>query len=151
MRRIKGKTLVEYLTDIVYEDVQVKELSIHLTVKSIYKYKNRGELDFGGSEYSDAKIIELPIKKRRASDDYGWWSLEEGEYYLEYNEGITGKPGNKSLFLVESLRRLTRNGSSHPVFTVDVKGGLSTVLRVGENGINIKENSRISRLMVLSD
>lgn len=151
MRRIKGETLVKYLDNIIYEDVQVKEEEIHLTVKSIYKYKDRGELDFGGSEYSDANIIELPTKKRRTSDDYGWWFLDSGEYYLEYNEEITGKPGGKSLFIVEPLKRLTRNGASHPIFTVNEKGELFTVLKVGENGINIKENSRISKLLVISD
>ena len=105
----------------------------------------QGQLDFGGSEYIPAKktLIEPTI-----DDDskYGWWSLEKGDYLIEYNEILS----NTNYFaIVFPHERLQMTGCYHSPFLVNSTNSdndipLKSMLRVSTNGVRIKENARIS-------
>lgn len=142
MKILSGKEAADYLEDLIHPDTQISENGVDLTVKSIYELRGCGSIDFGGSERKDADVSEIEPEFRNPDDDYGWWRLEAGTYLIEYNEELEC---NKISFL-QPLRRLNRNGSSHPSKFVD---NLELVpLFVVADGIGIKENSRISRLLI---
>ncbi|KXB06980.1 hypothetical protein AKJ54_00905 [candidate division MSBL1 archaeon SCGC-AAA382K21] len=140
MRFLSGKETEEYLEGIVYRDTQIKDDGVDLTVAKIFEPENRGEIDFGGSERSDAEISEIKPRLRNPKDDYGWWELEPGFYLISYNESFKTK---RKAFL-QPLPRLTRNQAIH---TSGFLTKLTLIpLYVGENGMAIKENSRVSRI-----
>lgn len=142
MRILSGEETAEFLEDIVYLDTQIANNGIDLTATKVYDSKESGEIDFGGSERKDGKLSEIEPELRDSEDDYGWWELEPGMYLLEYNESL--KEGKMSF--LQPLPRLTRNSATHPAKFVNK---LELVpLAVSGNGIKIKENSRVSRILI---
>lgn len=142
MNLLSGEKVAEFLDDIIYKDTQVAENGFDLTINKIYKTKNKGELDFGGGERKDAQLSEIKPSLRNPDDDYGWWELKPGTYLIEYNESLE----KEKVSILQSLERLTRNASAHP--TKLVKGIGLMPLQVGGKGIAIKENSRVSRILI---
>ncbi len=139
---LSGEEIIDLAENITYKDTQISEKSMDLTVKNIYKLENRGEIDFGGGERKDGKTKKVETSKKNPDDDYGWWNLEPGTYLVEYNEELK----EERPILLQPLERLTKNSAIHPTKIV---GKLEKIpLVVGETGINIKENSRISRILV---
>lgn len=143
MKILSGKESSDSLKDIVYLKTQTSEQGIDLTVSKIYEIKNRGEIDFGGEERKDAEIEEIEPKIRNPEDDYGWWELNHGTYLIEYNEKIS----REEICFLQPLKRLTRNSATIPSRFVSELG--LDPLYVGEEGIAIKENSRVCRLLIV--
>jgi len=145
MKILSGEETVEFLDNVIHADTQVEEKGVDLTVNGIYRTVTQGEIDFGGGERKDGKIVEIEPSKRNPDDDYGWWTLKPGTYLIDYNERLKGE----ETALLQPLERLTRNQTTHPTKIVSKLG--KTLLSVGGKGIAIKENSRVSRINLLSD
>lgn len=145
MKILSGDETSKFLEDLVYLKTQSEDRGLDLTVKKIYNVENRGELDFGGSERKDCEIEEIEPELRNPDDDYGWWNLEPGSYLMEYNENLKDERWG----LLQPLNRLTRNSAFHPTkFISEIK---SMPLLVSGNGISIKENSRVSKILIFEN
>lgn len=145
MEILSGKETAEFLEDVIHLETQSADKGVDLTVAKIYELQCCGEIDFGGSEREDADISEIEPTLRSSEDDYGWWELKPGTYLLEYNESF--KTEKESL--LQPLPRLTRNSATHPT---ELTTKLEPVpLYVGGEGIAIKENSRVSRMMIFEE
>ncbi len=142
---LSGKKVKKYVDGIIHEETQLSEKGVDLTVDSIARPTTATELDFGGGEEQIGESEEITPKKRNNEDKYGWWNLEEGLYIIEFNEEIDVAEATGT---VVPLARLTRGGSFHG--TVVFSGQLedNPVLAVSSAGLNLKENARISRLLV---
>lgn len=137
----------ERVEGLVHLETQRAGAGLDLTVARLARLTGPGALDFGGSEFEAA--AREPIEPRPADpdDDYGWWELEPGSYAVAYNE--TPALGKGHLGLVQALPRLQRAGASHAGFLIDgSEEALETLLTVGTGGCRLKENCRISRLVV---
>lgn len=74
--------------------------------------------------------------------------MEAGTYAIRYNEAIDLEQGQHGQ--VHPLPRLQRAGAAHAAFVVDgAVDPLEALLTVGAAGCRLKENCRISRLLVL--
>ncbi len=135
-----------------------------LTVARVGTYAVRGSLDFGGSEYNEAGIKWLTPRKGAEDDTYGWWHLSEGMYVVELNERISA-PANIRL-LLQIWEKAQRAGIVHPSFSIEAgekaqhtgsmeeaspedAEPLRVTVSVGSTGIDIKENARFSKLILL--
>lgn len=142
MEILSGKETADFLDNIVYLDTQLSEFGIDLTVDNIYKIEGSGEIDFGGDERKDADISEMEPSLRDSDDDYGWWELEPGTYLIEHNEDLS----EEKVCIIQPLQRITRNSTTHPTKLTTELGKIP--LHVGGKGIEIKENSRVSRIII---
>lgn len=132
---------------LVHFDTQRAPTGVDLTVDRIARIVGPGRLDFGGSEFepADAELSEPELAD--PGDDYGWWALDRGTYLVTYNERL--EIGDDELATIHPLPRLLRAGASHPAFVADSAGGpLEVLLSVADAGCRLKENCRISRLLV---
>ena len=147
MNILEGSQAAQLLKNLVYEKKQVHSLSVDLTVKSISNFSSGGSLDFGGSEFAPGERAVIEPKKPDPSEKYGWWSLSEGEYLLEYNEELLLPPGYVAL--VQPHERIIESGITHGVRLItDPDEKLMSILRAGPAGARIKENARVSNLIV---
>ncbi|MHA1972535.1 MAG: hypothetical protein ACTSW1_06070 [Candidatus Hodarchaeales archaeon] len=140
---IKDKNLlIKYWQNIIYEPKQLRDRILDLTLKSIYNSTTQGSIDFGGSEYKPCKLEAVPAKKEN-DPKYGWWTLSEGTYIIEFNEVITAADIQAMVF---PHTRLLSIGCYHPAFIAELTTGvnLKTILTVSCNGVRIKQNARIS-------
>lgn len=145
MEIIEGSSAKEFLSNIIHEDTQVNEKSIDLTASEVYRIKNQGEIDFGGGERKDSEISKIEPVFRSKDDDYGWWELEPGRYLIKHNEDLKDSKNA----IVQPHPRLIRNSADHPTIITDELDLMP--LQVNGHGIAIKENSRVSKLVILSD
>ncbi len=127
-------------------ETQVKENSIDLTVSEVYALEGKGALDFGGSEYTEPRRGRLqPVKE--GDDEYGWWDLKPGTYLITLNEVVSGLKG---VGFLSPHPRLLKAGATHPtLFTMEWKKDYILPIEVSMQGLKIKENARVSKLMVL--
>ncbi len=129
--------------NLVFPPKQIRKSAIDLTIKSIDSFYSQGHLDFGGSEFKSA-ILEKVTPIIEDDPKYAWWSLPPGQYLLTYNEILN----NVNYFtLIFPHTRLFQTGSTHPAFYWTPSAGgqkITTILQVGEKGLRLKENSRIS-------
>ncbi|WP_254862529.1 dCTP deaminase [Halovivax gelatinilyticus] len=132
--------------NMVHEPTQVHDTGIDLTVSVVYRVTDPGALDFGGDELSDATLEPVESTPRVEGDTYEWWSLEAGQYVVQYNEFLTGE-ADSTLF-VQPRNELLARGGSHPSVRVDSHLPLLP-LSVPTGGIELKENARISTLVSL--
>ncbi len=136
------------IKNLIHEDTQTGENKVYLTVKQIYSLDGKGSLDFGGSELNLAKRKPLLPKKKLTEDKYGWWNLNQGIYLVEFNERMELK--EKEIAILESRQELLQNGCFHPLRIMTPQEKLSFMpLNVGYQGINIKQNARISVLRIV--
>lgn len=140
-----GKELEGYVDGVIHEETQLADIGIDLTVDRITKPASPTDLDFGGSEEKSGDLELVEPAKRSPEDDYGWWNLEGGIYIIDFNEEVRVSEG---LGLVVPLDRMTSGGSFHPPVIFQGDLNKNPVLHVSSSGLNIKENARISRLMV---
>lgn len=145
LKLLSAEKIVDFLKNLTYSKTQVSETGVDLTVNKIYKFENRGDIDFGGGERKDAELSEISPTLRNKDDDYGWWELDSGTYLLKYNEELEEEKN----CIIQPLERLYRNSTTHP--TIVSKEITKIPINVGEPGISIKENSRVSKLIVLED
>lgn len=142
MHILKSSELESYWKNLVYIPKQIRDYFLDLTVKKIFSLKTQGSLDFGGSEYQPSEIQSI---KSMIEDDpqYGWWSLLKGCYMVEYNEMLQ----KKGQAIVYPHHRLLMTGCFHSPFIVKSSkepSPINGMLIVGDNGIRVKENARIS-------
>lgn len=136
------------LRDLIHFDTQESAVGLDLTVDSVARVTGRGALDFGGSEFrpADRDVVEPELAD--PGDDYGWWGLEGGAYVIRYNESLDAGAG--TVGVVHPLPRLQQAGASHPAFIAEPgEAPLETLVSVCGPGCRIKENSRVSRLLLV--
>lgn len=144
---LPGKEAAAYVKNFVHEPKQVKEDCVHLTAKRIYILEGPGSLDFGGSELAFGKRRTFKTEKRSSEDKYGWWDLPRGSYIVELNERVDIPEGKTAC--LTPCSRLLKNEAFHPtVITSNQKDLEEVSLFVGPPGIKIKENARISKLVM---
>lgn len=132
---------------IVHLDTQRAEAGLDLTVGAVFRVTGGGQLDFGGSEFEPAAREELVPERANPEDDYGWWDLKIGTYLIRYNEAL--ELGVQHVAQVFPHERLLRAGATHAAFVVDTsRDSIETLLTVGEAGCRLKENSRVSRVLM---
>lgn len=147
MRILDAEETRDRVTGLVHFDTQRARSGLDLTVTAVFRVTGPGRLDFGGSEFEPAEREEVGAELASPGDDYGWWELEAGTYVIRYNEGVDLGPGQ--LGEVRPLPRLQQAGASHPAFLVQGReDSLAALLTVGEGGCRLKENCRVSRLLV---
>lgn len=136
--------LTAFVDDIVHEPTQTERRGLDVTVASVARVTEAGRVDFGGGELTEATLETIETKRRDSSDDYGWWNLDAGQYLLRYNESLSA-PDDPTLAL-QPHEELRARGAFHPTLYVD---SLSPVpLSVGGAGLRLKENARVSTLLV---
>lgn len=146
---LDGEEIAALLSDATYLPKQIEQRSVHLTARLVFRLTGSGAVDFGGSEYSEAGRELIPPAKHSPDDKYGWWDLTQGTYLLELNEALS-LPQDAIGLLIPSPR-ITSGGASHPVQLLAGKcERILTPLFVPSVGIRIKENARVSQLLVLS-
>jgi hypothetical protein len=149
MRLLSGAEIEPLLSGITYADKQRHEFSFDLTVHSIHNFAHPGALDFGGSEYSAALLASIPPGKTNPADKYGWWDLVAGTYLVRFNENPSFPAGTCALIVPH--RRLLSAGAAHsPAYGETETTILEVLLQVHVAGLRIKENARISTLLVWS-
>lgn len=147
MRILDADATAERLDGLVHLETQRAPTGLDLTVGSVARITGGGKLDFGGSEFEPAARETLEPELADPADDYGWWELEPGSYLVRYNE--VPELGDGELARVHPLPRLLRAGAAHPAFVVQGRRDpLETLLTVGTGGCGLKENCRVSRLLV---
>lgn len=143
MRLLKSHELKESWDSLIYAPKQLGTASLDLTVKKIFRIDSPGSLDFGGSEYrpSGSQLITPKIED---DPEYGWWTLTEGHYKIEYNEALS----HEACFaIVFPHQRLHLTGCFHSSFIVQSSVESNPIqgsLVVENDGVRIKENARIS-------
>ncbi len=148
MKVLKGEEIKNFIEGFIYEKKQVNSFSFDLTIKTISQLKSEAHLDFGGSEFKEAKKIKIEPIKESKEEKYGWWLLEKGEYLIEYNETL--KIPQDKVGIIQPHLRIIMGGAFHPTLIVtSADSQVRNILRVGEKGLRIKENARISQLIVL--
>jgi hypothetical protein len=149
MKKETGGDILGFISNIIHEKKQVEDYGVYLTISKVFRFNSRGEIDFGGSEYKRSKIREIKPVKRKEEDKYGWWELPGGEYLIEFNEKLQEVLPDAQLVILQPSERITLNGAFHSTKVIEKKGKIRLTLYVGKNGINIKENARVSKLIVL--
>ena len=148
MKVCTGQEIAALAGGLISEKHQVKPYGIDLTVASISIVEKEGDIDFGGSEEKEALIEKIEPVKRSEGDEYGWWELVAGEYLIEYNEKI--EIPEHSMGIIQSLPRTLKAGVCHTTMMLSPGDKLDgMVLSVGKYGFNVKENARISSLLLL--
>lgn len=145
---LTGEQASEHLHDLIHLDTQAASYSLDLTVAEVWRLTGPGRLDFGGSEFEEASYEPIEPELYTPDDQYGWWELNEGTYRIRYNEGIT--LDGDHIAVVYPHERLLHAGVHHPAFQVHTsREVLETLLVVPERGAHLKENCRISTLLVV--
>jgi hypothetical protein len=133
--------LAARIRDLVHDDTQVHEGGVDLTVAVVHDVAGPGQVDFGGGELADAETESLDPAKRDSADDYGWWSLDDGTYLVEYNESLS----DEGAVQVQPRVELIERGVTHPTLRVDSLPRMP--ITVPPAGIELKENARVSTLV----
>lgn len=141
----ESKTVLNNIENVIHEKTQVHKKSIDLTITKVYTIKNRGSLDFGGSEFKKSELKEINPEKKTEDEKYGWWNLNQGTYIVEYNEALIKNSG-----IVQSIPRLLKTGCFIPMQIIEENDKIKSLLIVGPEGVDIKENARIAGLYQLS-
>ena len=144
---VPADSLVEHLDGLVHLDTQRAPNGIDLTVNTIFRPTGPGQLDFGGSEFGTMPREPLSPVLDDPEDDYAWWTLEEGTYIVQYNESLTLPDGQQACLY--PLERTLRAGAHHGTFHLDSdRDPMESLLVVGRMGCRLKENCRLSRLVL---
>lgn len=131
----------QYVDDVVHADTQSHGTGFDLTVADVHEIVDPGRVDFGGGELQPSETTPHASGKRDPHDDYEWWTLQAGQYLIEYNESLTGE----ATVTVQPRTELLECGVSHP--TLHVEELPRVPVSVGGAGITVKENARVSTLV----
>lgn len=132
--------LADAIEGLVHADTQVGDGRVDLTVAAVYDHVGPGRVDFGGDELEPADASPRETHLRNADDDYGWWHLDSGAYLVEYNERLVGD----TACWLSTRHAIRERGAFHPTLLVDSLGRVP--LAVGDGGLLVKENARLSTL-----
>jgi len=145
MQLLSGKDATNHIAGIIHPKYQVHGFAVHLTVRKIYGIDPVGTLDFGGGEYVPAGRVEIEPRQLRPEDNYLWWELDGGSYFVECNESLNLAPDQMAL--IEPEDRLLRAGGWHvPLFVRGHVDPVELLLTVGVLQLRVKENARIARV-----
>ena len=128
-------------TNLISEKHQILKDRFILTVGKVYNVSS-SSFDFGGSEYKEAKLKEIPVKKKKG-DKYGWWNLPAGFYVIEFNESVEVK---KALLQPWS-ERFPASATYSAKLLKGKNKEIRVILIVSKAGIKIKKNARFSELI----
>lgn len=121
---------------------------IDLTIAKLYRIKSGARLDFGGSEYQPGNLEPCAPSKVNPEDKYGWWQLHEGYFLMEFNEKI--KLPENQMAAIQPHPHFLSGGCFHPTInTLEINEELKIPFWVPKIGIQIKENARISRMVIV--
>ena len=145
MDLLPGKQAAERVAGMLNPKYQVHRFSVHVTARQVYSVDPVGQLDFSGSEYAPAGMLEIASQRRQPEDRYGWWDLGRGCYFVECNESL--ELAEDEIALLEPEERLQRAGATHaPIFLRGRTAPILTLVYVDIPRLQIKQNARISRL-----
>ncbi len=145
---IDPNILINSVSNIISQKKQVDAPFIDLTLKKLFRVKSGGELDFGGSEFKPGNLEPCIPVKRQPEDAYGWWELHEGYYLFEYNEQLT--LSDDQLAWIQPHPHLLASGCFHPTLTIThIDENLKIPFWVPKIGVRIKQNARISRILIM--
>lgn len=132
--------LGDRIDDLLHDGTQVRDdgRRVDLTAAEIEAVDLPGRVDFGGDELEAAATSPVETQFRNEDDDYAWWHLDAGQYLVSFNESLTGD-GDVVLQTRDEMRA---RGAFHPTLFVDSFDPVP--FSVGEGGIRIKENARVS-------
>ena len=140
--------LTQFVDGIVHEPTQTEGPGLDLTVSAVQRVVEPGRVDFGGGELEPAETEPVETERRDPDDDYGWWELSEGVYLVGYNETFS-VPDDRSL-VVQTRDAVRARGAFHPTIHPAGDESLGAVpLVVGDGGLLLKENARLSTLRAL--
>jgi len=140
--------LRQQLDGLVHFDTQAAPNGLDLTVDAVFRTTGHGQLDFGGGEFQAVPRERIEPVLDAPEDDYGWWTLEKGAYVIAYNESLVLEEGQQAV--VTPLERTLHAGAHHGTVVLDDdRDPLETLLVVSRMGCRLKENCRVSRLVVL--
>jgi len=131
-----------FLDGIVHEKTQRESRGVDLTLADVRRVETPGRVDFGGGELEPAETVSVETELRNPDDDYGWWTLDAGQYLVEHNESLAAEDAS---FVLQPREAVVRRGAFHPTLHVQSLGPLP--LSVGDGGIRLKENARVSTLL----
>lgn len=134
--------ITDYVTGLIHEPTQTDGPGLDVTASTIYSITEPGRVDFGGGELVSANLRPVETERRNPEDEYGWWNLEAGQYLLEYNERLDGKL--EETLVLQTRDAVRARGAFHP--TLFVTSLEPVPLAVGDGGIRLKENARVSTL-----
>ena len=145
MQLLPGKDAAEHVDGMIHAKYQVHGFSVHLTVRRVFAADPTGRLDFGGGEYAPAGRLEITPVRLRAEDNYPWWELDRGSYFVECNETIS--LDTDQIAMIEPEDRLLRAGAWHAPLSVRGQSGpVELLLTVGVLQLRVKQNARIARV-----
>lgn len=147
MKYLKNEELLNHVKNIISEKHQLHERELHLTVSKVSKIQNKGAIDFGGSEEKEVNKTQLEPIKINPEDKYGWWKLDQGNYIIEVNEKIQLK---EDLFAITTALPRTIKAGGTLISNIITSNENKIILSLTtSSGINIKENARIAKLLIL--
>lgn len=147
MQIIRGEKILKYVSNLINEKKQLYSECVNLTIKAVYEISSRGQIDFGGSEFNLGSRKEIIPKKIIPDDKFGWWDLEQGDYLILFNEKINIP--DRFFGFIQPLERILVNGTTHEsMFVLSHIDKVEVNLRVGKRGLKIKQNSRVSNLII---
>ena len=145
MQIMSGKETAKRITGILQPKYQLHRFSVDLTVRKVWSVDPTGQVDFGGGEYMPAGRVEITPQRMRLEDNYLWWELGRGCYFVECNETID--LAENEIALIEPEDRLLRAGAWHVPLLV--RGHLAPVellLDVNLLRLRLKENARLAQV-----
>ncbi len=144
---IKESKLIEGYIDL---DTQLTPNGFDLTANSLFEFNARGAVDFSNKERVIPEGREIPAKKKKPEDKFGWWNLKKGIYKIKTNETVN-LPRNL-IALAFSRTSLLRAGvfTQHGVWDAGFNGKGEFILSVGNpKGLKLKQNARVAQLTFL--
>jgi len=148
MKIFSGKEISVWVDGIIKNEMQVQKTCVDLTVGKICAVTGRGRIDFSGEEFKHSPIHVLQPEKENPDDAHGWWKLSKGVYLFEFNEFIM-LPENATGYIVPHARLLQSGVSHYTIVVTGTTNKISIPVNIPETGIDIKENSRVSSLLVI--
>jgi deoxycytidine triphosphate deaminase len=147
MQLMLGKVTAKRISGILHPKYQVHGFSVDLTVRKVWSVDPTGQVDFGGGEYVPAGRLEITPQRVRLEDNYLWWDLGRGCYFVECNETLN-LPQNE-IALIEPESRLLRAGAWHvPLFVRGHVAPVELLLEVNMLQLRVKENARLAQVRV---
>ncbi|MDY7082082.1 MAG: dCTP deaminase [Halobacteria archaeon] len=143
-------SITSYVEGIVHEDTQAHDGVLDITANEIYEVETPGRVDFGGGELENAELTPHEKQKRNPDDDYSWWDLDAGTYVVEYNESLNESLADDERLVLEPRAEIVEKGAFHPTMHITELPKVALTIGGGgkEAGIRIKENARVSTLVL---
>ena len=145
MKFAHGYDIKYFMENLVDDKTQVHEHCIDLTVQEVYKLSGGYEIDFSGSEHTEAKKEKIEPVKKKDDDKHGWWDLDPGIYMFKYNEKLMLTADQRAIIQVHSF--LMEGGAAHPTLIVEGGGDLFIPVTVFHD-IKVKQNARVSEMRI---